>query len=133
MPTRNLLYVYICLLNKYKLTPSSSVVHLIIVSIIYLLSALNMDKIYPVENATVPYWRSELHEIDSYRSTAKLPEECDIIIIGAGLSGVSTAHFLLDDNPSPPSVVLLEARQICSGATGRNGNPSLIPDIRLGS
>jgi hypothetical protein len=39
-----------------------------------------MDNIYPVANATAPYWRSELHEIDSYRSTEKLPEECDIVI-----------------------------------------------------
>jgi glycerol-3-phosphate dehydrogenase len=84
-----------------------------------------MDKIYPVENATVPYWRSELHEIDSYRSTEELPEECDVVIIGAGLSGVSTAYWLLDDNPKPPSILLLEARQICSGATGRNGNFSI--------
>jgi hypothetical protein len=93
-----------------------------------------MDKIYPVENATVPYWRSELHEIDSYRSTEELPEECDVVIIGAGLSGVSTAYWLLDDNPKPPSILLLEARQICSGATGRNGNfsISLIRDMSLG-
>lgn len=91
-----------------------------------------MEKIYPVENATLPYWRSELHAIDSYRSTDELPEECDIVIIGAGLSGVSTAYFLLEDNPTPPSVVLLEAREICSGATGRNGNYSLILNMSLG-
>ena len=92
-----------------------------------------MDKIYPVENATVPYWRSQLHEIDSYQSTEGLPEECDIVIIGAGLSGVSTAYWLLDDNPNPPSIVLLEARQICSGATGRNGSLSisLLRDVSL--
>jgi ribulose 1,5-bisphosphate synthetase/thiazole synthase len=86
-----------------------------------------MDNIYPVANTTVPYWRSELHEIDSYRSTEKLPEECDIVIIGAGLSGVSTAYFILDDNPTPPSIALLDARQICSGATGRNGNTMRTP------
>ena len=76
---------------------------------------------YPVENATEPYWRSELHDIDSYRSTDDLSQEADIVIIGAGISGVSTAYFLLEDNPNPPSIVLLEAREICSGATGRNG------------
>ncbi|KAE8446154.1 hypothetical protein EG329_012527 [Mollisiaceae sp. DMI_Dod_QoI] len=77
--------------------------------------------IFPVPNSTTPYWRSELHEIDSIRSTEDLPEICDVLIIGAGLSGVSTAYHLLDDNPSPPSIVLLEAREVCSGATGRNG------------
>jgi glycine/D-amino acid oxidase-like deaminating enzyme len=50
-----------------------------------------------------------------------LPAECDVLIIGAGYSGVATAYHLLDENPNPPSVVILEARQACSGATGRNG------------
>jgi len=81
----------------------------------------NTNGVFPVPNSTLPYWRSELHEIDSIRTSEKLPEECDVVIIGAGLSGVSTAYHLLDGNPSPPSVVLLEAREICSGATGRNG------------
>lgn len=86
-------------------------------------TALTMEghNIFPVPNATTPYWRSELHEIDSIRSTEDLPESCDVLIIGAGLSGVTTAYHLLDENPSPPSIVILEARQVCSGATGRNG------------
>jgi hypothetical protein len=82
---------------------------------------VSQSKPYPVPNATVPYWRTQLHPIDSHRSSAQLPAECDIIIIGAGLAGVSTAYFLVDGNPSPPSIVLLEAREVCSGATGRNG------------
>ncbi|KAG0648210.1 hypothetical protein D0Z07_5294 [Hyphodiscus hymeniophilus] len=76
--------------------------------------------IFPVANSTHSYWRSELHDIDSHRSE-EFPSECDVLIVGAGISGVSTAYHILDDNPSPPSVVLLEAREICSGATGRNG------------
>lgn len=85
-----------------------------------------VPKIFPVANSTLSYWRSEPHEIDSHRSTEGLPKECDVMIIGAGLSGVSTAYHLLNDNPSPPSIVILEARQVCSGATGRNGNTPLI-------
>ncbi|TVY78531.1 Gamma-glutamylputrescine oxidoreductase [Lachnellula suecica] len=85
------------------------------------------NNIFPVPNATLPYWRSELHGIDSLRTTEELPKECDVLIIGAGLSGVSTAYHLLSDNPSPPSIVLLEAREICSGATGRNGGHLLSP------
>lgn len=78
---------------------------------------------FPVANATVPYWRTELHEIDEYRSTKDVPEECDIAIIGAGLAGVSMAYHLtkLHDGKKQPSIVMLEARQVCSGATGRNG------------
>jgi len=84
-------------------------------------SIVAQSKPFPVPNATLPYWRTELHQIDSHRSSAELPTECDIVIIGAGLAGVSTAYFLVDGNPSPPSIVLLEAREVCSGATGRNG------------
>lgn len=76
---------------------------------------------FPHPTYTKSFWRTDLHELDDYRSTEHLPEECDIIIIGAGYAGVTTAYHLLKDNPHPPSIVLLEARQACSGATGRNG------------
>ena len=80
-------------------------------------------QILPVENATLPYWRTQLHPLDEYRSTEELPSECDIAIIGAGMSGVATAYHLTKgfENGQYPSIVLLEARQVCSGATGRNG------------
>ena len=83
--------------------------------------APNFTPPFPVANSTLPFWRTELHELDSHRSTPKLPSEVDILIIGAGFAGVSTAYHLLDDNPSPPSIAILEAREACSGATGRNG------------
>jgi len=80
----------------------------------------------PVPNSTFSYWRSELHPIDSYRSSEKLPSECDIAIIGAGITGVSTAYHLsrlhaANNTGKKPSIVILEAREVCSGATGRNG------------
>lgn len=83
----------------------------------------------PVPNSTTPFWRTELHKLDSHRSTEELPEEADIVIIGAGFSGAALAHHILDGNTSPaPSIVILEARQACSGATGRNGG-HLKPDV----
>lgn len=77
----------------------------------------------PVANATLPFWRTELHGLDSFRSTEALPSECDILVIGAGYAGVSTLYHLLDsDNaPDPSKIVMLEAREACSGASGRNG------------
>ncbi|RYC65669.1 hypothetical protein CHU98_g531 [Xylaria longipes] len=81
----------------------------------------------PVPNPTTPYWRTELHPLDSHRSTEYLPTECDVLIIGAGISGVSVAYHLsqpdatVDKSAAVPSILLLEARQVCSGATGRNG------------
>ncbi|KAL2670150.1 hypothetical protein Neosp_015031 [[Neocosmospora] mangrovei] len=85
----------------------------------------------PVPNSTKPFWRTRLHELDSHRSTPDLPTESDIVIVGAGFAGAALAHYLYADNPSPPSVVILEAREACSGATGRNGG-HLKPDVYFG-
>ncbi|KAF4313992.1 putative FAD dependent oxidoreductase superfamily protein [Botryosphaeria dothidea] len=83
---------------------------------------------YPVPASVTPFWRTELHALDSARTTPDLPDEADIVIIGAGYAGASTAYHLLKDNPSPPKIVILEAREACSGATGRNGG-HLKPDV----
>ncbi|KAL1863349.1 hypothetical protein Plec18167_008211 [Paecilomyces lecythidis] len=83
---------------------------------------------FPVPNSTVSFWRAQPDKLDDHRSTEGLPSECDIVIVGAGYAGASVAYHLLDNNPAPPSIVILEARQACSGATGRNGGhlkPSL--------
>lgn len=84
------------------------------------------NEIFPSKESLQTFWRSELHPLDSHRSTEEIPKTCDVLIIGAGYAGSSTAYHLLcnDDVPkmSPkPSVLLLEARQACSGATARNG------------
>ncbi|KAL7421184.1 hypothetical protein Q5752_004069 [Cryptotrichosporon argae] len=50
-----------------------------------------------------------------------LPARVDMVIIGSGLSGAVTAYSLLSSPSRPASVVVLEARSICSGASGRNG------------
>ncbi|KAK8050786.1 hypothetical protein PG994_012516 [Apiospora phragmitis] len=74
------------------------------------------NPLLPVANPTLSYWRSQPHRLDSHRSTEELPETCDVAIIGAGFSDSNNKT----ESP-PPSIVLLEARQVCSGATGRNG------------
>ncbi|KAH8673246.1 FAD dependent oxidoreductase-domain-containing protein [Ilyonectria robusta] len=75
----------------------------------------------PVPKPVPSFWNAEPRMLDDYRSTAELPSVSDIVIVGAGFAGVATAYHLLKDNPNPPSIVLLEARNLCSGATGRNG------------
>ena len=82
----------------------------------------------PSNDSTFPFWRTELHELDSYRSTATVPESCDVLIIGGGYAGIAAAYHLLcgDEISNPkPSVILAEARGACSGATARNGMSSL--------
>ncbi|KAI1103252.1 FAD dependent oxidoreductase [Jackrogersella minutella] len=92
---------------------------------------------YPVPNATVPYWRTQLHELDSHRSTPELPQKQDIVIIGAGFAGAALAHYLLKDGSASsatsgkPSITILEAREACSGASGRNGG-HIRPDLFVG-
>ncbi|KAB8067689.1 FAD dependent oxidoreductase [Aspergillus leporis] len=91
-----------------------------------------MPATFPVDNGMTSFWRTELHFLDSYRSTETLPETSDIVIIGAGYAGVSTAYHCMrlskSSSVAKPSVVILEARQTCSGATGRNGG-HLKPDV----
>ncbi|KAL4778835.1 FAD dependent oxidoreductase-domain-containing protein [Aspergillus varians] len=54
-----------------------------------------------------------------HRSTPDLPLSADIVVIGSGMSGTLIANHCLQTWPEK-SVVVLEAREFCSGATGRN-------------
>ncbi|KAJ7126192.1 FAD dependent oxidoreductase [Mycena epipterygia] len=53
-------------------------------------------------------------------ATTKLPLSADAIVIGSGMSGALTAFELLSSPNGPKNVIILEAREACSGATGRN-------------
>ncbi|KAF2733334.1 DAO-domain-containing protein [Polyplosphaeria fusca] len=75
----------------------------------------------PVPNPVASFWNAEPLSLDHHRTTPDLPTTADVVIIGSGFSGVATAYHLLKDNPKPPSTIILEARNIASGATGRNG------------
>ena len=84
----------------------------------------------PVENATVPFWHRDIDELHDHRTTEKLPVSSDVVIIGASYAGISTAYHLVKGEASgdEPSITILEARGVCSGATGRNGG-HLRPDM----
>ncbi|KAM0133829.1 hypothetical protein ACHAO1_005950 [Botrytis cinerea] len=81
----------------------------------------------PANDSTEPFWHSEKHHLHGYRSTDILPvnEIIDVVIIGAGYAGVATAYNLVKNgilsNFPNLSVMILDARSVCSGATGRNG------------
>jgi hypothetical protein len=74
----------------------------------------------PVENATSPFWLSARSRLDRYRSSECIPSSTDLVIVGSGLSGVMLAYQLLLVKPEL-SIVMLEAREVCSGASARNG------------
>ncbi|KAF5603832.1 gamma-glutamylputrescine oxidoreductase [Fusarium subglutinans] len=87
------------------------------------------SKPFPPPNGMTSFWRSSPGSLDNHRSTAGLPSKCDILIIGAGFSGASlVTHMLSQPESKDKSIVVLEARQLCSGATGRNGG-HIKPDV----
>lgn len=80
----------------------------------------------PFRDATKSFWLKHPHPILAKAQSSTLPAEADIVIIGSGISGTSIARTILEGynekgNISKPKVVILEARDACSGATGRNG------------
>lgn len=88
-----------------------------------------IPKCLPVSSPTVPFWQQDLHELHDHRTTELLPDHSDIVIIGAGYAGVSAAYHMIKDTACANlSITILEARGICSGATGRNGG-HLRPDL----
>jgi glycine/D-amino acid oxidase-like deaminating enzyme len=74
----------------------------------------------PVPNPTPCFWQQDGTELRNHRSSEQLPDYSDIVIIGAGFAGLGTAHHLVRD-AGITSICILDARGVCSGATGRNG------------
>ncbi|KAK5136688.1 hypothetical protein LTR08_002341 [Meristemomyces frigidus] len=79
----------------------------------------------PTPTSSTSFWHTAPSPLlTAHRSTRALPPTADIVIIGSGMTGASAAHHLLTStNPPAPAlaVVMLEAREACWGATGRNG------------
>lgn len=81
----------------------------------------------PPEDSTHSFWHSEPSALlTGHRSTRDLPKTADVVIIGSGITGTSAAYHLLtgtngekSEDTKGLSVVMLEAREACWGATGR--------------
>ncbi|KAF9221301.1 DAO-domain-containing protein [Gyrodon lividus] len=91
----------------------------------------------PIEEPTQSFWTYPPSSIATHTSRDSFPTQADVVIIGSGITGASFARTLLGidqerhDVSAPLSVVMLEAQETCSGATGRNGghiNPPLYHD-----
>jgi glycine/D-amino acid oxidase-like deaminating enzyme len=74
----------------------------------------------PHPDPTKAYWQTPPLPIADHRTTPHLPPLAKYVIVGSGVSGASIAWKLYQEKPCA-SIVMLEARQACSGATGRNG------------
>jgi len=77
----------------------------------------------PLENPTQSYWQDPPDaDVADLRTTPDLPTMTDTVIIGSGITGAAVAWNLLQSPEAQgQAIVMLEARQACSGATGRNG------------
>ncbi|OMP87710.1 hypothetical protein BK809_0007798 [Diplodia seriata] len=80
----------------------------------------------PVSGPTSSYWLADPpfpHLVDA--RSERLPERADVAIVGSGITAAAVARTLLLEAERKDAklerVVVLEARQLCSGATGRNG------------
>lgn len=81
----------------------------------------------PNPNPTQSYWLNDppYPELVNVRSP-NLPQTADVAIIGSGIAGAAIARSLLHERRrcntiKGENVVVLEARELCSGATARNG------------
>jgi len=84
----------------------------------------------PSSNPTQSFWQaSHPNAVKDHRSTPALPPKASIVVIGTGITGTFAAHELLTNStsesiphsPDEVEVLVLEARTLCSAATGRNG------------
>ncbi|KIY48018.1 FAD dependent oxidoreductase [Fistulina hepatica ATCC 64428] len=76
----------------------------------------------PLSDPSIPFWAIPVAPIARHGEHGPLPEIADIVVIGSGITGASFVRELLDSSAvHPPRVVMLDARDACSGATARNG------------
>jgi glycine/D-amino acid oxidase-like deaminating enzyme len=86
-----------------------------------------MEPRLPVPLANLSLWQRTVaaHPLLNARAETPLPPDADIVVIGGGLCGAVLSHALLYPDEHGQSgdvgrVVLLEARSLASGASGRN-------------
>ncbi|CAK7563124.1 MAG: hypothetical protein SEPTF4163_000983 [Sporothrix epigloea] len=101
-------------------------------------AAVNVGRVQPVvaglpsANPSASYWLQDPSPLLlGHRTTPQLPETVDVVVVGSGITGSFAADALLEDVDASSSsssskspvkkVLLLEAREACFGATGRNG------------
>lgn len=75
----------------------------------------------PSSNSTRSYWHRDPSDRLLGHRTTELPTTADVVIIGSGITGTFAARELVAGGRS---VLMLEAREACWGATGRV-SPSL--------
>lgn len=82
------------------------------------MSSHESPSLLPSPHPTKSFWQqSDPFGIAEHRSTEGLPASVDAVIIGSGISGAFAARKL--SMISDYRIAVLEARNLCSAATGR--------------
>ena len=83
---------------------------------------------FPHPNPSLSFWLqgTRNNQLIGHKTTQTIPSDADVVIIGGGMSGAAIAyHLLKGQDPAGdsalPKVIIVEAREACYGATGRNG------------
>ncbi|KAL2824868.1 FAD dependent oxidoreductase [Aspergillus cavernicola] len=77
-----------------------------------------IDPGLPSPSPTSPFWLSQPSKLSALQSPWL--NQADIVIIGSGMTAASLIRSLYARQPTL-KIVIIEARDLCSGATGRNG------------
>jgi glycine/D-amino acid oxidase-like deaminating enzyme len=85
------------------------------------LDRINHPPAAPSANPTTPYWHRDPPFPELVDIQGDIPETADVVIVGTGITGAAAARALVELSSKPLKIVVVEARQLCSGATGRNG------------
>lgn len=73
-------------------------------------------------------WQVPSHRIVGHIRSETLPQTTDYLVIGTGVAGCGVVKSLLGHPGSgSATVTVLDARGVCSGATGRNGGQLVRP------
>jgi glycine/D-amino acid oxidase-like deaminating enzyme len=87
---------------------------------------------FPEDPSTsLSYWiRDHKIDLDTIWASKPLPSDVDVVIIGSGISGAAALYELSLQQPQL-RIAVLEARGICTGATGRNGGHIFRPECYM--
>ncbi|MGY6498813.1 MAG: NAD(P)/FAD-dependent oxidoreductase [Microcella sp.] len=73
----------------------------------------------PAKNGDISFWMADLGHV-AVGEPLVTDAEADVVIVGAGYTGLWTAYYLAERDPSL-AIVVLEQHRVGYGASGRNG------------
>ena len=83
---------------------------------------MTIDPQLPRPDPTPSFWQEPPHPTVSNVQSINLPRTTDFAVIGSGITGCSVTKALLEQaSLNGKKITVLEARTLCSSATGRNG------------